>query len=220
MNHSTHQLFDKHPKQDFQVERLAFFSDAVFAIAITLLVIEIKIPHVTSETTYQELWHEVKDMRFQFLALFLSFGIIGTYWMKHHILFKYIHNYNLSVTRINLFSLLPIIFFPFTTAFVYENFKFIELIVIPLRLFLLNNILANFSLYLLYWTVMVKNKHLSYPMETKDKLFFTSKLYWTGISFTIVFILTFFTKLELALLGMLPIGLINIKDKYYPSRKK
>lgn len=54
---------DKHPKQDFQVERLAFFSDAIFAIAITLLIIEFKIPHITKETTFDNAWEQLVELK-------------------------------------------------------------------------------------------------------------------------------------------------------------
>ena len=62
----------KHPKQEFQVERLAFFSDAIFAIAITLLIIEFKVPHVTKESTYAEILGELSELKYNFLALLLA----------------------------------------------------------------------------------------------------------------------------------------------------
>ena len=88
---------DKHPKQDFQVERIAFFSDAVFAIAITLLIIEFKVPHVTKQTTAAELWHEVLEMKYRLGAVLFSFVLIINYWVRHHTLFKHIHNYNREI---------------------------------------------------------------------------------------------------------------------------
>ena len=220
MNHSTEQHSDKHPKQDFQVERLAFFSDAVFAIAITLLVIELKVPHFTNDTTYQDVLKDLKELKFQFFALILSFSIIANYWLKHHLLFKHIHNYNEDVVKYNLIVLLPIIFFPFTTAFVYENLTHLDIIIIPFRLILANNIFASFATYFLYWIVTVKHKHLSYPMEKKDKESFTQKLLWTGISFTIIFAFTFFLPFEYATLGVIPLVIVNLKRKFFPSHKK
>ena len=65
MNSKDHHASDKHPKQDFQVERIAFFSDAVFAIALTLLVIEFRAPEVTSQTTETDLWHGVLEMKYK-----------------------------------------------------------------------------------------------------------------------------------------------------------
>src|ERR1700755_2911346 len=69
-----------HPKQDFQVERIAFFSDAVFAIALTLLVIEFKPPFIGRDTTPDIFFHELREMRFKLLAVLLSFFLIVVYW--------------------------------------------------------------------------------------------------------------------------------------------
>ena len=219
MNQVSTMHNEKHPKQEFQVERLAFFSDAVFAIAITLLVIEIKVPHATKDTTYIELWHELKEMKFQFFALIISFAIIANYWVKHHMLFKYIHDYNNEVLRLNLLTLLPIIFFPFTTAFVYENITYAEVLVLPLRLFIINNMLASFALYFLFWQVTQKHPHVSYPMEEEDKKIFSHKLILTGITFTLVLLLTFIAPLEYAFIGILPLAFLNIRKKFFKKKK-
>ena len=56
---------DKHPKQDFQVERIAFFSDAVYAIALTLLVIEFRPPHKKGDTA-PIIWQRVVEMKYLF----------------------------------------------------------------------------------------------------------------------------------------------------------
>ena len=219
MNQLSELHNEKHPRQEFQVERLAFFSDAVFAIAITLLVIEIKVPHATQDTTYNELWHEVKELKFQIFALIISFAIIANYWVKHHLLFKYIHSYNKEVLRLNLLTLLPIIFFPFTTAFVYENLTHPAILVIPFRLFIINNMLASFSMYFLFWRVIKKDPHLSYPMEEEDKKLFSQKLILTGVSFTLVLMLTFILPLEYASIGILPLAFLNIRKKFFTKKK-
>jgi uncharacterized membrane protein len=220
MQHVKQNIGDKHPKQDFQVERLAFFSDAVFAIAITLLVIEFKVPHVTKETTMAELMHEVVEMKYKFIALIISFAIISNYWLKHHLLFKHIHNYNKQILVLNLFALFPIILFPFTTAFVYESLMNEKVLIIPFRLFMANNVVACFSMYYLYWQVAVKHTYLSYPINADDKKEFNSSLLFTGISFLLVIALTFIVSFEYSVLGILPIAIIRMKTKYFSKHKK
>lgn len=91
MNRASETIPVKHPKQDFQVERIAFFSDAVFAIAITLLIIEFRPPHVTKESSYTEIWTDVLHMKYKLGALLVSFALIVNYWTKHHTLFKHIN---------------------------------------------------------------------------------------------------------------------------------
>ena len=210
---------DKHPKQDFQVERIAFFSDAVFAIALTLLIIEFRAPHVTKETTEPELWHEVKDMKFKLASVVLSFSLIVNYWLRHHSLFKHIHNYNKKIIIANMLTLLPVIFFPFTTSFLYESLGVNnDAASVPYRLFLLNNILAGVSMYYFYWMVMKKYKEMSYPMEKADSREFEGKLIIMTVSFLLVFLISFIST-EQSLWGLVPLGVYNIITRFTEKKK-
>ena len=140
----------KHPKQDFQVERIAFFSDAVFAIALTLLILEFKVPRITNETTPEELWQEIAALRFNLFSLLLSFMLTSAYWMRHHFLFKHIHNYNKQTVIANLMVLLTIIFFPFSTALLAESFDKNNVYVSLIKVVLQNPI--HLSLLILHAT--------------------------------------------------------------------
>lgn len=197
---------DKHPKQDFQVERIAFFSDAVFAIALTLLIIEFKPPHISMDSTYAEIWQGLIQMKFKLASLVFSFSLIINYWIKHHTLFKHIHNYNNEVLKANMWILLPVIFFPFSTSFLYEvlavNDSNMDLLILPFRVFLLNNILAAVATYYFYWVVMKKNRQLSFPWEPIEEKLFTEQLIVFTVCFTLVFLLSFIT-MEYCSLGML-----------------
>src|SRR3954451_12804727 len=66
--------------QELEFDRVAFFSDAVFAIAMTLLVVGIGIPHVRESKLGEAL--SSKDA--EIFSFFLSFGVIGAYWLAHH----------------------------------------------------------------------------------------------------------------------------------------
>ncbi len=185
--------FEKHPKQDFQVERLAFFSDAVFAIAITLLTIEFKVPHVTKDTTFESAWEQLLDLRYNLFALVLSFALIATYWIRHHFLFKHIHNYNRQIIFANMCVLLPVIFFPFTTAFFAESIENKNVVVLALRCFILNHILAGLTIYVLYWLALVKHKEMAFQMTTPERNEFSFDILFTIIIFVAVLLTTFIT---------------------------
>jgi len=213
-------LEGKHPKQDFQVERIAFFSDAVFAIAITLLVIEFRAPIIGKDTTHAELWHELKEMKLKLLALLFSFLLIITYWVRHHSLFKHIHNYNKKIIMANMLCLLPIIFFPFTTSFLYESIPSDnELIVVPYRLFFFNHILAGVTMCYFYWLVMKRYKTFAYPMEKDDAEEFESKLLVMTISFILVFAISFIS-FKYSAFGILPVILKNLYKKFFTRKDK
>lgn len=214
-----HTSEEKHPKQDFQVERIAFFSDAVYAIAITLLVIEFRPPHIEKGETAAEIWQKVLDMKYLFGAVVFSFVLIINYWMRHHTLFKHIHNYNKKVVIANMITLFPIIFFPFSNAFFYEASHLNnEAILIPFRLTLLNNILAGISMYYFYWLVTKKHKEFSYPMPAEECKEFEGKLIVMAVSFTLVLLLSF-VSIEASVWGVLPLGLYNLYIKYFPKKK-
>jgi len=108
-------------RKEFQLERLILFSDAVFAIAITLLVIEIKIPEIDSkELTEGKLLIALKHLIPKFVGFLISFLLIGQYWAVHHRMFGYVINFNTRLIWLNLLFLLAIALMPFSTGFYSE----------------------------------------------------------------------------------------------------
>lgn len=218
--HEEGLLDEHHPKQDFQVERIAFFSDAVFAIAITLLIIEFHPPHITKESAYADVWHELVGMKFKFAALVLSFVLIVSYWMRHHLLFRHIHNYNRAIIVANMALLMPMIFFPFTTSFLYESLNGnIAAVIIPYRLFMLNNVLAGALTWWFYWLVIKKHKAFSYPMKKDEEQDFSNKIIVSTISFLLVFFLSFYS-FEFSPWGTLPFAIYQLYRKSKKIKKK
>lgn len=94
------------------VERAVLFSDAVFAIALTLLVIEIHVPQVPPAELGQALAHLLPD----YLAFALSFFVIGGIWMSHHRKFRTIERHDQTLLRLNLVMLLFVASLPLPTA--------------------------------------------------------------------------------------------------------
>jgi uncharacterized membrane protein len=111
MQHQEHDIFEN--RKQFQIERMILFSDAVFAIAITLLIIEIKIPELDGKTS---LWKLLGEKWTDFFGLALSFVIIGQFWTNHHRLFGYVNNYTNTLLWLNLHMLFWIIVMPFSSA--------------------------------------------------------------------------------------------------------
>jgi TMEM175 potassium channel family protein len=97
--------------------RLEAFSDGVFAVAITLLVIEIVVP------TGEDLWHQLKDEWPSFAAFFVSFWVIGIIWVNHHGVLDHLKRANRGVLYLNLLLLMTVVFIPFSTALLAEHLK-------------------------------------------------------------------------------------------------
>ncbi|MCB9033483.1 MAG: DUF1211 domain-containing protein [Chitinophagales bacterium] len=150
-----------HPsKKEFQVERIIFFSDAVFAIAITLLIIEIKVPLLHgSDITEKNFFNQLLLLSPQFLGFILSFFLIGLYWSIHHKMFGYVINYNSKLIWLNLLFLFSIALMPFSTA-VYSEYSAPENIqlVLPYAVYVANICLTGFICFLI-WTYIGNPKN-------------------------------------------------------------
>lgn len=96
-------------------ERLVFFSDAVYAIAITLLVIDLRLPEGFGELDNAELRRMLVSIWPQYLSYMLSFVVIGSFWRNHHHKFQFIARYDRTLLSLNLLSLMVIAFIPFPT---------------------------------------------------------------------------------------------------------
>ncbi len=101
----------------FQVERLAFFSDAVFAIAITLLALNINAPGLVRVRSEHDALVAMGQMVPRVIGFVLSFLVIGNYWRSHHRLFRWVRDYDANLVTINLLLLLSVSFIPCPTAF-------------------------------------------------------------------------------------------------------
>jgi uncharacterized membrane protein len=103
--------------QEKEVARIAAFSDGVFAIAITLLALQLEIP----SSRDVDVWNEVVALRWSFLAFVISFAVIGAYWIAHHRLYAVIERYDRRLLWLNLLSLFFIVLIPFTTSLIGEH---------------------------------------------------------------------------------------------------
>jgi len=96
-----------------QTARLEAFSDGVFAIAITLLIIEVHVPgHENAET----LGHELLRLWPSYLGYLTSFLTIGVMWINHHYVFELIARVDRTMLLLNMLLLMMIAFVPFPTA--------------------------------------------------------------------------------------------------------
>ena len=93
-------------------ERLIFFSDAVVAIAITLLALEL---HVPDGLTNAELWRDLARNFNDYVAFLISFAVIGSHWFAHHRIFGYVTRLGGGLARWNMLWLLMIVLTPFAT---------------------------------------------------------------------------------------------------------
>lgn len=104
-------------------ERVLFFSDAVIAIVITLLVLELKAPHIEREHFSEAaMRHELFGLIPKFLGFVYSFLIVGMMWIEHHRIFRFITDWNFGLIWRNLLFLLFVAFIPFPTALFSENY--------------------------------------------------------------------------------------------------
>jgi len=108
-------------KKEFQLERLILFSDAVFAIAITLLVIEIKIPEIHEKPiTDNAVLHKLAELIPKFVGFLVSFLLIGQYWIVHHRMFSFVIYFTDRLIWLNILFLFAIALMPFSTGFYSE----------------------------------------------------------------------------------------------------
>jgi uncharacterized membrane protein len=98
--------------------RIEAFSDSIFAVVLTLLVLEVHVPQVDDSDVSHELAHRVLSMAPKFLAYGLSFVIICVWWVAHHHLFRVLARSDRGLLWINCLFLLWLSFIPFPTAMI------------------------------------------------------------------------------------------------------
>lgn len=156
-------------KKEFQLERLILFSDAVFAIAITLLVIEIKIPEIHENVSDKALGDALKHLIPKFVGFVVSFMLIGLYWTLHHRMFGVVINYDRTLLRLNLAFLFFIALMPFSTGFYSEyagHDLFEKQLKVPMTFYVMNFFIAGIINHLMWRHITnPKNKLMEKPLD-------------------------------------------------------
>jgi uncharacterized membrane protein len=152
----------KEHKKKFQLERLILFSDAVFAIAITLLVIELKLPEL-EETSERAMANALAHTIPHFIAFILSFAIIGIYWVAHHRMFYYVVNYDNRLLWLNLLLLMFVVLMPFS-SYVYGIHSAMN---VAFLVYTVNISMLAFCMVMMYGHISNPKRNLSHGLENK-----------------------------------------------------
>jgi uncharacterized membrane protein len=100
--------------------RIINLSDGVFAIAITLLILDIQVPNLPENLVTSELPGQLLALWPKYLGYFLSFVSISIFWMIHHSIFRPIRAYDRNLLYLNFLFLMLVAFLPFPTALLGE----------------------------------------------------------------------------------------------------
>jgi len=139
-------------------DRVTAFVDAVFAIVITILVLEINVPSDLSEQSLREALDETWPT---LVAWVISFLIVGMYWVWHRDLFIKMRAVNRDVVWLNLVFLLPVCLVPFAAAVLGDYHDE----AIALHLYGVVLIAVSLTRILLYWYVSRRPQLLWEPLE-------------------------------------------------------
>jgi len=196
-------------KMHYQLDRISFFSDGVFAIAITLLVIEFKVP-VIQHATDGLLWDSLAHMGWKLLGFVISFFIVGYYWSVHHRIFGYVNDYTSRLIWLNLLFLFSVVLLPFSSGLLGEYSSELDLH-IPYGIYVLNIVLTAIMNVVLWLYISNPNKKLLTHEISPERI-------RLGLYFTFVvpsmFLLSFLMSLKFPIVGRLIPAFIPLILKY------
>jgi len=206
-------------KKEFQLERMILFSDAVFAIAITLLVIELKVPEIErAELTEGKLLQALAHLIPKFFGFIVSFMFIGIYWTVHHRMFGYVVNYTPKLLRLNLFFLFAVALMPFSTAF-YSEYVMKHMLT-PVIFYTGNIILLGFFNLLMWRHISNPKFGLSEGLSRADAKYFSLRAVIVPVMFTVfAFIYVVSPIVALYLPMMIPLVMRIVKKQHEKKNK-
>ena len=103
-------------ERDSRLERLIFLSDGVYAIALTLLAIELVLPESSADLHDRELLKSLLESWPKVLAFLTSFTVIANFWVGHNVLFQHVRRFDGGMMWLALLQLLCVAFIPFPTS--------------------------------------------------------------------------------------------------------
>ncbi len=109
-------LFERFSRGNLSLTRIEAFSDGVFAIVVTLLVLELKVPGLKDHASVQELWHQLYELLPKFVSWLISFIIVCKFWLNQSHILGLASRATYGLAWMNALFLLGQSFIPFPTA--------------------------------------------------------------------------------------------------------
>jgi uncharacterized membrane protein len=110
-------------RDSVEFARVLSFNDGLFAIAMTLLIVSIAVPTISDTNSVSELADALNDLSANFISFFISFAVIGRYWLAHHQFVSRLKAMDQPFISLNLVYLAFVAFLPFPTALLGEYFE-------------------------------------------------------------------------------------------------
>jgi uncharacterized membrane protein len=168
------------------VERLVGLTDDVFAFAITLLVLDLVVPVLSSGASSADLWAALSKQSDTFTAYLISFLIAGAWWNAHHRTFAHVRSTDTTLRWLNLLFLLWITLLPFFTK-ILSGYISLQLASV---LYAVDQAAAGFFITLSWWYASRNHRHVDKSLMDKTIRWI---LFWDA--FTVLwFILSIFVS--------------------------
>lgn len=108
---------------DIGKQRVEALSDGLYAIALTLLVLELKLPSLGEAATNTDLLHALRELLPKLLTWFLSFLVMAVLWLSQVRVYRLVHSLSPAMVRLELVQLACVSLMPFSTALIGEHGK-------------------------------------------------------------------------------------------------
>lgn len=197
----------------WNTDRLAAFSDGVFAIAITLLILEIDVP----ESSFDNLWKGILDQWPSYLAYVTSFMTIGVTWLHHHLVFRQVASANSTLLRLNILLLMLVSFLPFPTKLMAQALNQTDTAERVAVFFYGVVLLAISATMAVIWHQMVATDQLK-PEVTATEIATITRLTRPFVVLNVVVIASAFVFPKAAVFGYLLIAALALFRKHSPPQ--
>jgi uncharacterized membrane protein len=163
-------------------DRIVNLSDGIFAIAITLLVLDLKVPNISESLVATELPSELLTLWPKYLGYLLSFLVISIFWTIHHSIFTNIRSYDRGLLWLNFLFLMLVAFIPFPTSLLgeYGNHQ------LPVAIYAATLATGRLGLTAIYWYATVHGGLVYRDEDPQTVRFFVIR----GLTIPVIFLLS------------------------------
>lgn len=182
--------------------RVEALTDGVFAVAMTLLVLDIKVPELEQAVASAELPYRLLALWPKFLSYAISFVILGVYWVGHHLQLSFIRSADRPLLWINILFLLWVALVPFSTALLSEYTKHR----LAIAVYAGNMIAIGLTLALHWWYATAKRRHVDPDVHPGLVRAAMSRVLMGPLLYMVAIVLSFFSpEWSLGLCALVPI---------------